>query len=143
MFLLTDTARSFFCVAGGWLKQTSAEDATKTNRQQNVRPGRKKGGTNLGVRKFPIGDKKHKGWLAEVVKAGFSMGKLKGSLAPLGRNTMKHPLQAKGQNARKVLEWLNVKSDGALSRACCQEASERRGCWILALKTAMGWADAS
>jgi hypothetical protein len=141
MFLLTDTARSFFCVAGAWHSKTSAENPSKTNGQENS--GRKKGGTNSGVRKFPVGSSdKHKGWLDEVLKTGFSMEKLKGSLAPLSKAVMQHPLEAKGQNARRVLEWLNAESEGELSRVCCQEASGRKKCWILGLKTTMGWADA-
>jgi hypothetical protein len=141
-FLLTDTARAFFCVAGAWREKMSAEDATKTNFQQNY--ARKSGGSNPGVRTFRIGHSipKHKEWLTEVMKTDFSMEKLKVSLRKLA-SSMQHPQEAKGQNARSVLEWLNTESGGKLSRVCCQEASSSSIRWILVLKTTMGWAGAS
>jgi hypothetical protein len=141
-FLLTDTARAFFCVAAAWGTKMSAEDDSKTNRQQHG--GRKKGGTNSGERAFRVGHSipKHKEWLTEVMKTDFSMEKLKVSLRKLA-SSMQHPQEAKGQNARSVLEWLNTESGGKLSRVCCQEASSSSIRWILVLKTTMGWAGAS
>jgi hypothetical protein len=93
--------------------------------------GRKKGVANHAPRNFPIGDAKHRKWLAEVDVLGFSLEKL-GCHSPLRQAT-----ERKGQNATKVIKWLDDQSGGALCRVARQEASRKK--WIQKLLTTMGW----